>query len=594
MGPLRASPNPVRQSSAETLATAIYVLIAIALLYFGSGIIVPLVLSVLLAFALGPIVRAMRRIGIPHMVAVLVSVTCAILIIVAIAYTAVSQFISLAAELPRYQATIGEKLRGAQEMFGGGGFFDRIALTVERLGAQLQAQTGAVEGPDPIQVIVLNQGAGPIETVRTVLFAILGPLTTVLIVTIFLIFLLLEREDLRDRFLKLVSHGDLKTSTVALNEATERVGRYLLVQFGVNVLYGALFGAGLLLLGVPNAILWGLLGVIFRYIPFVGTIIMVAVPLALSIAVDPGWTMFLGTLGIYFFLEISINNAVEPRLYGTSTGMTPLAVLVAAMFWATLWGPIGLIVATPLTVCILVLARYVRQLKFLETLLGSEPVLEPHERFYQRLVAGNGDEALAIAESVIRAEDGAGFADDVALKALLLAQDDISSGSADAQMRARILETLGEVVEEIEPDEADDATLKVMVFGGRTELDWAAGKVLGYRLAEMGCVVSDYAPAFLRRNTIGDLDLSDVDAVCLCYLGGQPAAHIGFATRRLRQRKPDLTIIVALLNPQARGERDYDQFPIDGVASTFAETVTLVTEGGEADGADARVKEATA
>src|SRR5690606_3245904 len=224
----------------------------------------------------------------------------------------------------------------------------------------------------------------------------------------------------------------------------------LLAQAGVNMAYGVLFGLGLFLIGVPNAILWGLLAVIFRYIPFVGTMIIAAIPILLSIAVDPGWTMLILVIGLYLLLEAISNNAVEPRLYGNSTGLTPLAVLVAAMFWATLWGPIGLIVSMPLTVCIVVMARYVPRLGFIETMLGSAPVLLPQQRFYQRLIAGNVEEATELADREIGEGEVARFYDEIVVPALALAEADIAGDLADPSHRHRVVETLAEVFENIE------------------------------------------------------------------------------------------------------------------------------------------------
>jgi predicted PurR-regulated permease PerM/GAF domain-containing protein len=585
-----AAPAPSSLASQPLAAILTFVLI-VTVLYLGRGIIVPLVLAVLLAFALGPVVSALRRVRVPHIVAILMAVLAAALLIGAIAYTAVSQFIALAADLPRYQATISDKLRLAQETFGGGQVIDRIVSTIEQVGAQMQSGTEGVtlgQG-NPIPVIIANDGTGSLELAQSVLFSIVGPLASLLIVTIFLIFLLLEREELRDRFLKLVSRGDLRSSTEAMNEASERVGRYLLAQASVNMAYGVLFGLGLFVIGVPNAILWGLLAAIFRYIPFVGTLVIASVPILLSIAVDPGWSMLLWVIGLYLLLEVVSNNFIEPRLYGNSTGLTPLAVLVAAMFWATLWGPIGLIVSMPLTVCIVVMARYVPGLGFIETMLGSAPVLLPQERFYQRLIAGNVEEATEVADREIEAGDVGEFYDDIAVPALRLAEADIAGGLADPSHRHRVVETLSEVIENIEgaldavPDEEE---MRVLVFGGKTELDQAIALMVAERVRAAGVPVRVMAPVTLRKEGIAQIDLSRTEIVCLCYLGAKPEIYARYAARRLKRIRPGLHVIASYFHPDLRlSDREGISEDIDVVAHTIALAESSIAAALGADGA---------
>lgn len=551
-----ASPAPSPLASQPLVAILTFVLI-VAVLYLGRGIFVPLVLAVLLAFALGPVVHGLRRVGAPHILAVIVSVLAVFALISGVAYLAFSQMLSLAADLPRYQATIGEKLRMLQETFGGGRVIDRLVATIERLGAQVgaSAETLAEQSPEPIQVVIANNGMGSLETAQAVFFSIIGPLASVLIVTIFLIFLLLEREELRDRFLKLASRGDLRSSTEAMNEASTRVGRYLLAQATISAGYGTLFGAGLFVLGVPNAVLWGLLASVFRYIPFVGTLIIATIPILLSIAVDPGWTMLFGVIGLYLLLEVTSNNIIEPRLYGTSTGLTPLAVLVAAMFWATLWGPIGLIVSMPLTVCIVVMARYVPGLGFIETILGSAPVLLPQERFYQRLISANVEEAIELADREIEKDGIAAFYDDIAVPALRLAEADIAGDLADPSHRHRVVETLAEVLDDIAEaaPENDDEGPRVRVFGGKTELDQAMALMVAERVRARGFSAQVMAPVALRKEGISQIDLSQTEIACLCYLGERPNIYARYAARRLKRIKPDMVVVAGYFHPDYKG-----------------------------------------
>lgn len=556
-------PSYVRpSSSSNSLVTAGFLLIAIVVLYLGSGILVPLVLAILLAFALAPLIRRLRRWRVPHILAILLAVGFAAALLGTIGYLVATQLVKLASNLSSYQQTVTAKTESLQHSFGDGQFIESLMGAVDQLTGEFPAPEDGTT-VTPLPVTIANGGAGPIDLIQGVLGSVLGPLATGAIVFVFLIFLLLEREDLRDRFLKLVSRGDLRTSTKVMNEAAARVGRYLLVQFGVNSCYGIVFGAGLSLIGVPNAVLWGLLAALFRYIPFVGTLMAASIPFMLAFAVDPGWFMLLASIGLFVALELTVTNAIEPRLYGSSTGLSPLAVLVAAMFWATLWGPIGLILSTPITVCLVVLGRYVPQLAFFETLLGSEPVLSQPERLYQRLVSGNVEEAVELAEDFIASNDVQHFYLDVAVPALILAEIDLSRDVSDLAHRRNVMDSMRAVMEDLDieaPEPADvEIPPRILCIGGRTELDDAAAQIL-VRLLPAKCgVAKALAPLVVRQESVGQLNLDGVEVVCLCYLDGNPRSHARVVARRLLRRRPDIKIVaVAMGAGPASNERQQD------------------------------------
>ena len=473
--------RPARDPAPQTAAAVTgFILVAIAALYLGRGIFVPLVLATLLAFALVPVVTALRRAGIPRLVATIITIILAATAFVCIGYLVITQLMKLAADLPQYQLTIAQKIRDLQETADGGGIMNRLANMIERLGDQAMPKP---EGEvDPVPVTISNVPPSPLDGLQGILGTFLGPLATFAIVSIFAIFLLLQREDLGDRFLKLVSRGDLRTTTKVVKESASRVSRYLLVQLMVNSSYGVVFALGLWLMGVPNAILWGFFATFLRYIPFVGTMLAVAFPAAVAFAVDPGWWMLLGVLGLYFGMELVTTNFMEPRLYGSSTGLSPLAVLVAAIFWATLWGPIGLILSTPLTVCLVVLGRYVPQLGFLEIVLGSEPVLKPEEKLYQRLLAGNVEEAVEMAEAGVRESGAIAYYDAVVIPALRLAEADLQHDAGDFGPRRTVAESVSGVIADIselaEEREQPVSTGRVLALGGKTELDGAAAEIV--------------------------------------------------------------------------------------------------------------------
>src|SRR6185312_14646870 len=381
---------PAVQTTASPILTAGGIVLAIGGLYFGSEIFVPFALAILLSFILTPTVNRLRRWRVPRIAAVLVAVTLAFVVVAGLALVVGRQLVQLADNLPKYQSTITEKIHSLQKSAPGGGVLDKVTTTVEDLGKEISGEQkkGEVVEPglpagartqEPVIVRLAPPQPKPLELIRSVIGPLLAPLATAGLVVIFVIFVLLEREDLRDRFIKLAGAGDLQKSTQAINDAAARVSRYLVMQLIVNLSYGIPIGIALYFVGVPNAILWGLLAAVLRFIPYLGPFIAALFPIALSIAVDPGWTMLFWVAGLFLVAELISNNVVEPWLYGS----------------------VGLFLSTPLTVCVVVIGRYVPQLEFLGVLLGSDPVLAPEEQLYQRLVAGNVEEAVEIAEDYV-------------------------------------------------------------------------------------------------------------------------------------------------------------------------------------------------
>jgi len=466
-------------------------------------------------------------------------------------------------------------VRALQETAEGGGTLDRLAGMIERLGQQVSPKVPEGE-TEPIPVTIANVPPSPLAGLQQLFGAFLGPLATAAIVAIFVVFLLLERQDLGDRFLKLVSRGDLRTTTKVVGESAARVSRYLLVQFVVNAVYGVLFGIGLTLIGVPNAILWGFFAAFLRYIPFVGTLLAVAFPAVVAFAVDPGWWMLASVLALYFGMELVTTNAIEPRLYGSSTGLSALAVLVAAIFWATLWGPIGLILATPMTVCLVVLGRYVPQLRFLEVVLGSEPVLAADEKLYQRLLAGKVEEAVEMAEGAIKDQGVTAYYDAVVLPALRRAEADLRNDASDLGPRRTVAQSVSALIEELaedpgeEPPEAAAAPL-VLSIGGKTELDGAAAEMVAQIAARAGLRTTTLAPMAVRPESLGQLDLTGVDLVCLCYVGPDPRSYVRYVAARLKRKDPQVRTLACLLGDAAEwADAEPATLKADGIATDLA------------------------
>jgi predicted PurR-regulated permease PerM len=534
-------------------AIATFALVA-ALLYFGAGIIVPLVLAVLLAFALTPVVTWVnRRLHVPDAVAVIVTVLVAFLLLVSFAAMAGLQLARLAEDLPGYQETVSAKLTGLQQQFGGA-FLDRINGTISDLSAQFSDVANTAPSPEgrPVPVAITND-VGPLGLLTSVLGSIVGPVATVAIVTIFLIFLLLGRADMLERFIRLVGSNDYAKTNLAMADASRRVGRYLLVQLAINCTYGVLFGLGLWLIGVPSAFLWGLLIVVFRYIPFIGALIIAIIPFALAFAVDPGWNMLVMTLALFLALDLTTANVVEPRLYGSSTGVSPLAILISAMFWATLWGPIGLILATPMTVCLVVIGRHIPELRFLDTLLGSEPVLTPPEQLYQRLLKGDDVAALESLEEYKSEHSQSAFLADVAMPALIMASGELADRPAALDQRRQLRSSFDMLLEEFELKTVEPGKT-VLLVAGRTEIDEAAARVLEVQLSEKG-VPSRVLPALaIKPEAIERLEIDDVGILVMVFLVADIRSQARYVSRRLRRRRPDLKLFACAFGQPVDGE----------------------------------------
>jgi predicted PurR-regulated permease PerM len=560
------APAPAAHSS---LLTAGGVVLAIGALYFGRDIFIPFALSILLAFALTPFVNWFRRLKLPRIAAVLVAVTLAFVLIGGIAFVVGRQVVQLGGNLPSYQTTITQKIRSLQASAPGGSMVDKVTTTIQDLSKEISgadkpapAPTGTGLGSgttppqEPVTVRLERPEAQPLDVIRSVVGPLLAPLATAGLVIVFVIFILLEQEDLRDRFIKLAGAGDLQKSTQALNDAAARVSRYLLMQLVVNLTYGVPIGLALYLIGVPNAVLWGLLAAVLRFVPYLGPFLAALFPIALAVAVDPGWSMLLWVVALFLVAELISNNVVEPWLYGSSTGLSSLAIIMAAIFWTTLWGPVGLFLATPLTVCLVVIGRYVPQLEFLGVLLGSDPVLAPEERLYQRLLAGNLEEAVEMAETYVDEQSSRAFYDHVAMPALRLAENDRQRSTTDTNYRRQVASTATCVVREIAdhvrekaaqaakkegvptPDEAAAGAVRVLCIAGRTELDGAAAEMVAQALEERSIGARVLPPISVSEGALGQLDLAGIDVVCLSYLHPQPQVFARYICRRLRRRAP--------------------------------------------------------
>ncbi len=574
-----------------------------AILYVGKDVLLPLAIALLLTFALAPIVAALRKSGIPKVVAVLLTVVITFVTIAAFAFIVATQVSTLAQNIPTYQANIVEKVRSLRELGAGGGVIERLTGAVERVGMELQAGTEAAATPErePIPVEIVSHES-PIVILRNIIVPLISPFATAGLIVVVVIFMLLEREKLRDRFIRLVGYGDLHKTTSALEDAGSRVGRYLLMQLVVNTTYAVPIGIGLWLLGIPNALLWGVLTLVLRFVPYIGPAIGMLLPMVLTLAVSPGWAPLLWTAALFLVMELISNNILEPWLYGSRTGLSPLAIIVAAIFWAWLWGPLGLVLSTPLTVCLVVLGRYVSQFEFLDVMLGSDPVLEPHARIYQRLLAGDPYEATDYAEEYLQEEYLVDFYDKVGLPAMMLGEFDRQRNVMTEEQRLRfalaaqtliseLAATADEEEEEVEeindsddPDHHADGTglpdgegRTLVCMGGRGEIDDAVASMMAQVMEVQGAEVAVASHHMLKPERFGELALEGVDTVVLAYLNTSSMAQARHAVRRLKRWK-SRNLRVGLLVPAPDGADEVaamtaEQTNADFVVTTIAAAV---------------------
>ncbi len=560
--------------------------IVIAALYVGREVFVPLALAILLSFALGPVVILLRRWHFGRVPSIIAAVMLAFLLISCIGVLLGSQLVEFAQTLPRYETNIARKIQSLRSTTADSGIVGRASAMLKELGTEITKKTervdddtkaytpgiGRAEEPRrPVLVEIQQADPGPLQIIERVVGPLLLPLTTAGIVIVFVIFFLLQREDMRDRFIRLAGSRDLQRTTEALDDAARRLSRYLLMQTAINAGFGVLVGAGLWFVGVPNPTLLGVLAMLLRFVPYVGPIIAAALAAAVAVAVAPGWSMLLWTAALFAVAEFITGQIVEPHLYSQSTGLSAVAVVVAAVFWTWLWGPVGLLLSTPLTVCLVVLGRHVDRLEFLDVILGNQPALAPEESFYQRMLAGDPDEAADHAEKFLKEKPLAAYYDEIAIKGLALAQADVNRGILDHRHRVLIKEAVDSVIDDlsdyndgsptsvaelattaatpspiVSQEELSPAWRKgaVMCIAGRGSLDEAAAAMLAQLLERHGIGAQVVASEAASAANLFALDATGVQLACLSYLEPGGFTNARYLARRLRRKLPGARIFI--------------------------------------------------
>ncbi|WP_266182114.1 AI-2E family transporter [Dyella humicola] len=431
----------------------------LALLYFGKEVLVPIVLALFLSLLVAPWIRLLRRVGLGHGASVFVAVLCLALVMTGSVAVVGLQVVHMARSLPRYETTIHAKVQTLRAITVGRietmqGKFGEVVNQSDDRSTRLPMDPGIARSSlastaTNVAPPYAGASSAPMAVLTRILCSAWTPLQTAGIVLVVLIFVLLEHESLRDRFIRLVSGSDLRATTAAINDACARLSRFYISTFSVNFGVGLAIWLGLTLIGVPSAPLWGVLTATLRFVPYVGVWVVAVISALFAAAVAPGWSMLLQTLALYAIVEAVVSQLVEPFLYGHTTGLSPLAVVVAAIYWGWLWGPIGLIMSTPLTLCLVVTGRYVKALNSISVLLGDTPALTMQQRLYQRALSGDADEIVVEARAFLKRKSFVVYCDAVLTPALELARSDLARGVISREQQAGVREVIVTVVEKL-------------------------------------------------------------------------------------------------------------------------------------------------
>lgn len=595
------------QRAVVSLTGTVVGVVVIGTLYWAQSVFIPVALAVFLTFLLGPLVNRFHQLGLPRVPSVVVSVLLTAVVLGGIGWLVTDQIGSLLEELPRYRQTVKRKVETIKQVAKGP---SQVREMLDEIGeGEPKTRTGAgtAQGsglnpmlpPPPTAVVVEPQRAAWLSRLTTFLSPMLEYLGELALAIILVIFMLLKREELRNRIIRLAGQGKIVAATKFVDEAASRVSRFLLMQAIVNACFGVLFGLGLLAIGVKYALLWGFLGAMLRYLPYIGPYLAVTFPVSLSIAMSEGWGATLAVIGLFLVLELTIANFIEPKLYGQSMGVSEIAMLVSAAFWAFLWGPIGLVLSSPLTVCLVVLGRYIPRLEFLSVILGDEPALDAAISFYQRLLARDQEEAEdLIIEEMGELPSPDQIYDAMLMPALVAIKRNRASGDITAEDERYALEAIRDIAEDIGEGRiaaedvvdgdaadsqsravplvaADEPRIPILACPARDEEDEVALEMLSQLLGTVRWDVELLAPETLTAELVERVDQRRPSVVCIAAVPPGGLAHTRYLCKRLRARFPDLKILVGRWSPPSRDEAGKDTARPGNARSSRDETEAL-------------------
>lgn len=557
--------------------------IVVAVLRVAQEVFIPLALAILFTFLLAPLAARLTKWGLSRLLAVIFSVAFALTVISVLADVAFNQFSDLAHELPGYQRQLHENLTHIRGAVRGG--ISETSKAIEQLGKELQRVAPAEPVPsDTRKVQIVEPPSTPLQMVRNLIAPLVRPFGTALVIIVLVAFMLLRFEDLRERLIRVVGRRNLYATTEALSDAAQRVSRYLLMQLLINSWTGILVGAGLWALNVPNPGLWGALTLVLRFVPYVGVWAAAVIPFALAFAVTDDLSRPLMVLALFGVIEFLNYAVLEPWLYANRTGISPVALLLAAAFWTWLWGGVGLLLAIPMTVCVAVMSKYIPQLEFLGVLLGDEPVLEPHQRLYQRLLESNLDVADSLLDETLRSSGSTlEAADAVIVPAIRSLEVDYDRRVLGAATRKVFLEHINEWVEE-RLDSLDAAEGRgprppwILCIPAADRADEVVAKLLVCALRERGFGAHLLKLESLEQALLGESD-RPVDVAVVSALPPEAVAPARVVCRSVRADAPDLPLIVGLWDPEGDLTKPRQRLEAAGagqVVVSFAECVTAL------------------
>jgi predicted PurR-regulated permease PerM len=575
------------------------VLIVVLVLYFARIVLIPVALAILFSFLLGPVVVRFRNWGFGPATSASIVVGISLLIAASVGALLVTQLADLASQLPVYQQNVQKKIESIRE--SGGGVVNKVARIVYQINEQLKPPSpeavGAEQAEKPVPVEIRGPAFSPMQAVQKVIGSLLHVGVTAAIVVVFVLFMLIQRQDLRDRVVRLAGSRRINRTTTLLDDAARRVSRFLLAQLLLNSSYGLFAGIGLYFIGIPNPVLWGIITMLLRYVPYLGIWIAALLPGAVAFAIEPGWSQLLMIFGLYFGIDLIMYNLAEPLVYGSSTGLSPIAVLITTVFWTWLWGPVGLLLATPLTVCVVVLGRHVPQIGFLSVLLSDEKPLTDATRFYQRMLAMDVDEASAVAEEVLAHSNLENVYDSLLVPALSMAEEESHEQRLDPERFAFFVQNTRMIAEEL-AERSDEFTqlqaqkrgaaplavagelspglhCKVICLPARDQADELGAFMLMHLLKKRGIEADTLSSSNLAAESVQVLRNQEVAVACVCSIPPIGYRQARYLCHKIRTELPGFKIVGAVLTEGDVTELRQRQPPLqaDELATTLTQAL---------------------
>jgi predicted PurR-regulated permease PerM len=570
---LLADPMPRNQSNSRKFALPpiLFLVVAIAVLYFAREILIPLTLALLISFLLTPLVRGFEAWRLPRAAASVITVALAFSVVAGVGWVVANQLLGTFADFSFYAANIQKRIQNVEGRSAG---LTSVFTNFEQLGRQAaqpgkpipshgtrrtlkERQKERENAPVPVEIV---EQRNLFQTIRDYGGGVLRPLGTAGLALVFTIFMLIDRENMRNRLLRLMGEQRLQATTQAMDDAAQRVSRYILMQFLVNSMFGAVTGIGLYLIGVPNWLLWGVLGLFLRFISYAGPVVAAALPLIVAMGASEGWRMPLSVIVLYFATELVTANFVEPFLYGVNTGLSAVAILVSAIFWTLIWGPIGLILSTPLTVCLSVFARYSPQFQFLNVMLGDEPVLSPDVVFYQRLLALDQNDALTLLETLLKQKSLVALFDEVVMPALAMAERDRHSGQLDPAREEYVVQSIHEMVTELteadakQSGETPQSEGRLLCLAAADAADEVAAAMIAHFAAQEGYPAITFPAVESTAELLSTLSVESHDMVCISSVPPFAATNARKLAKQIRGNLNGASLIVGLWTLSPAGE----------------------------------------